>query len=375
MRIGIDISQIVHQGGVAVYTRNLVRSLLEVAENDQFILYGSSLRKYNHLNQFYQTLDSLASTNSVQKRFNRLPPKAAKFLYNDLHFPNIELFTGPIDVFHTSDWTEPKSRGQKVTTVHDLAPIIYPHLHAEEIVSVFKRKLSLVQKESDLIIADSKSTKKDLIKRFGINPDRVKVVYAALSTSFDQAPADQDYVEKLGLKNYIISDAARNPRKNLKNLLKAFLRLEDKQLKLVLLGDIMWAKKEMQSLLNKSGLEDRIITTGYVSDSKLKGLYKQAACAVFPSFYEGFGLNLLEAMSVDCPVVYADVSSLPEVGGRPGIKVRPDQPDSIATGIEKCLNLSAEKKKELTGRGRKQVAEFSWKKSAEKMLSIYHSLA
>ncbi len=369
MKIGIDISQTVHQGGVAVFRSNLVKNLLQIDKQNQYIIYGNSLRKYENLQKMYKKVQN---KNSVAK-FNKLPPTLSQILFNQLRVPSIEFFTGKVDVFHSSDWTEPKAKAVKVTTVHDLAPFLFPKMHDEKIIQVFKRKLALIKKESKIIIADSKSTKKDLINLFDIKPNRIEVVYGALSEGFKKAEPDFNIVKKLKLDKYIISDAARNPRKNLKNLLKAFKQLKDKDIKLVLIGTPMWAKKETAELLNDANLQKRIVSTGFVCFSELKALYSQAVCAVFPSLYEGFGLPVLEALSMDCPVIVSNVSSLPEVSGNAGIKVDPKNPHSITKGIEKILAISSssDELNKLKEKGREQLKKFSWEKTAKKTLEIY----
>lgn len=366
MKIGIDISQIVYPGGVGVYLKNLINNLLRIDHQNQYLIFGTSLRKHEVLKKSFSNL-------RLQKKYCSLPLTLAEILFNKVHFPPIEVFTGKLDVLHTSDWIEPRASCPKVTTVHDLAPVIYPQLHDSKIVTVFKRKLELVKKESALIIAVSKSTKKDLMDRMGIEEKRIKVVYEAVSDDFLRTKAEMDLIKKHRLKKFILSDAIKNPRKNLKHLLEAFIQVKDKDLTLVLTGEPMWDKKQMFELINSSGVKDKITHLSYVSLAQLKGLYKNALTALFPSFYEGFGLSVLEAMSSGCPVITTNVSSLPEVAGKAAILVDPQKDKEIARAIDNVVS-SKRKRESLRRAGLEQVKRFSWKKCAQETLEIYQSL-
>ncbi|PIS09176.1 hypothetical protein COT75_02865 [Candidatus Beckwithbacteria bacterium CG10_big_fil_rev_8_21_14_0_10_34_10] len=374
MRVVIDISQIAYPGGVGVYTRNLVLNLLKIDKSSTYCLFGLSLRNKNIFEDFYRKLLNNENINrsNLEKKFYSLPVSLGEILFNRLRLP-IEVFTEKADVFHSSDWTEPKSKAFKITTVHDLAPLIYSKLHHPKIVKVFKRKLKLVKKESNIIIAVSKNTKKDLIKRLGIKEKRIRVIYEGLNNNFLKAKADLDFVKKLNLKKFIVSDAIKNPRKNLKNLVKAFEKIEDNDLFLVLFGQPLWAKEKQSSIIKQSNKKDKIIVLDYLSAGQLKALYQKSLGAVFPSFYEGFGLSLLEAMSVGCPVVAANTSSLPEVTGEAGILVNPHKAEDIKRGIKRILEDKT-KKEELIKSGFKQINKFSWEKTAEQTLKIYRSI-
>ena len=156
MRIGIDISQIIYGGGVSIYTENLVKNLIKCAKKDHFTLFFSSLRQ--SLPEKYDRL--FKSKNSRIKKFN-LPQTALDFLWNRIHIVPPETFLGKIDVFHSSDWTQPPTRKAKaVTTIHDLSFLRWPKSVHPDVLKVQKRRLGRVKKEADHIIAVSLATKK-----------------------------------------------------------------------------------------------------------------------------------------------------------------------------------------------------------------------
>ncbi len=173
MRIGIDISQMAYERtGVAHYLRNLVENLLKIDKENEYILFFSSLRKSIK----YQVLS--IKYNNVRLKTFRLPPTLLDFLWNRLHVFPIEWFVGDVDLFITSDWTEPPAKkATKATILYDLIVYKYPKETAKEIVATQKRKLKWVKKESGVIFCISESTKRDAMEVLGIEEKRLRVVY------------------------------------------------------------------------------------------------------------------------------------------------------------------------------------------------------
>jgi glycosyltransferase involved in cell wall biosynthesis len=176
LRIGIDISQIAHEGtGVANYTLNLVENLLKIDKKNEYILFYSSLRKKLHDSRF-----TIHDSRIRIKKF-RLPPTILDILWNRLHIIPIEWFIGDVDVFISSDWVQPPTRkAKKVTVIHDLSFMHYPDEHHNKIVNVQKRRLKWVKEESDCIICDSKATRKDVIQILKVNKDKIKIIYPGI---------------------------------------------------------------------------------------------------------------------------------------------------------------------------------------------------
>lgn len=177
MKIGIDISQIAHEGtGVAKYTRRLVGELLRVDKKNEYVLFYSSLRKQLKDSQIKKLKDLGAEV----KEF-RIPPIILEFLWNRLHVLPIEWLIGPVDVFFSSDWLQPPARAKKVTTLHDLIVYKYPESFGKkgghDIVANQKRRLRWVAQECDRIICDSETTKQDAREILGISEKRLTVVY------------------------------------------------------------------------------------------------------------------------------------------------------------------------------------------------------
>lgn len=189
MRIGIDVSQLAYKNtGVANYLRGLVSGLLQRDDENEYVLFFSSLRRN-------LDLDYLVSgkKNIKVKKF-KMPPSILNIMWNKMHIMPIENFIGEVDLFITSDWTEPPTRSaKKATIIYDLIVFKYPeesHSKTElkikgfnlssNIVDIQRRKLNWVKKESDLIFCISESTKNDAISLLGLNPKKVSVIYPGL---------------------------------------------------------------------------------------------------------------------------------------------------------------------------------------------------
>lgn len=184
MRIGIDISQLAYENtGVANYLKNLVEHLLTHDTKNHYVLFYSSLRKELPASNIWETGGKIRSENlpkgsTVTIRQFKIPPTVLDFLWNKLHIVPVESFLGPLDIFITSDWTEPPTRkAKKVTILYDLIVYKYPKETAEKIVEVQKRKLRWVKKESDAVLCISEATKKDAMEILKIPENKLHVVY------------------------------------------------------------------------------------------------------------------------------------------------------------------------------------------------------
>jgi len=174
MKIGIDISQIVFERtGVANYVRNLVENLVKIDKENEYVLFFSSLRR--KLPSFF--INELTNSRVKIREF-KFPPTLLDFLWNRLHIFPIEWFIGDVDIFITSDWTEPPTRkAKKATILYDLIVYKHPEETDKKIVTTQRRKLAWVKKESDVIFCISQATKKDAMEILGIEEGKLRVVY------------------------------------------------------------------------------------------------------------------------------------------------------------------------------------------------------
>ncbi|OGD86950.1 hypothetical protein A2Z23_01670 [Candidatus Curtissbacteria bacterium RBG_16_39_7] len=363
MRICIDISQIVYRGGVSRYTKELIFNLCKIDRDNKYVVFGSSLRQQKILNDFIDSLRS--NTSKLKPKLYPIPPSISELLFNRIRL-SIDPFIGKVDIFHSSDWTQPKTKARKVTTVHDLAPLKFPDQHHPKIVEVHKRRLELVKKEVDRIIAVSANTKKDLIEILRIPERKIVVIYEAPSDSFK--PQREEEIGKVKnkfniKKDYILTVATQGSRKNPAKLFEAYdLIKKDFDLELVVVGE------------TAKGEREDIIRTGFLEDNDLAVLYSGAKVFAYPSIYEGFGLPVVEAMACGAPVVCSNISSLPEVGGDAAIYVDPNSSEDIASGVKKALRLSKADHEVTRKKSLDQAKKFSWDKTARETLKVYEEV-
>jgi len=371
MKIGIDISQIIYGTGVSEYTKSLVKTLLEIDKENEYILFGSSLRQQPIFSKYHDTVHG-----NYSLRTYSFPPLVLEWLWNRLHIISIEKLTGKIDLFHTSDWLEPPAKCPKVTTIHDLTVFKYPEAFAPKgghnILTNVEKKLQWVKKESAAVIAVSNSTKRDIIEFLKIPEEKIKVIYEAASEKFQRTTEDKSTQVKKKYKiegEYLLSVSTLEPRKNLKRIIESFkiLRQKERGLVLVLVGKYGWGNEKMSNVKCQMS---NVKILGYIEKEDLAGLYSGAKAFIYPSLYEGFGLPILEAMSCGCPVVTSNVSSMPEVAGEAAVLINPLSVESITEGIK----IALKNRRDLIKKGYDQVKKFSWEKCAQETLKVYEEV-
>lgn len=295
--------------------------------------------------------------------------------YDIVHYPYFDPY------FRTLPFMKKK---KTVVTVHDLIPFRFPKYFNPGIRGKIKweiQKMSL--KTSRMILTDSESSKKDIIKYAGVREDRIKVIYLGVSTSF-RVERTIEYLEKTQKKfnlprEYMLFVGDVNYNKNVPSLLTALYVLKNNksEMKLVLVGQGFTTESvpltHMLAFIKKLGLEDRVIRLGYVDSFDLICLYNLASVYVQPSFAEGFGLPVLEAMACGCPVVASNTTSLPEVVGDAGVLVDTSNPKNIVeavTNVTTNVNLRSQ----LIQKGLEHVKRFTWEECANKVAEIYSQL-
>lgn len=360
MKIAIDISQVVYGTGVSVYTKNLVENLIRIDKKNEYILFGGTLRRRQELSNF---LAKFTDNKNVKTRIFSIPPTGFEFLFNRFRFLPIEALIGQIDLFHSSDWTQPKSKAVKVTTVHDLVPLKYPSYSHPKLVQAHRRRIEIIKKEIDAVIVPSKTTKHDLMQ-LGIVQDKIKVIPEAVSPNVKRQ--SKKIVEQIKSKYEIDRDyflsVGITPRKNTQAIIDAYKILKQKKkfkkYSLVLIGHPY----------NGFNTIDGVVITGHIPFTDLLALYSGSKVFVYPSLYEGFGLPILEAMKCQTPVVTSNLGSMKEIARDSAVLVDPHQVEDIAKGVEKAFRL----RKSLVKKGTKRVGDFSWKKTARKTLTVYN---
>jgi glycosyltransferase involved in cell wall biosynthesis len=353
MKIAIDITQVIYETGVSVYTRELVANLVKLYPENEYVLFGGSLRRGGELREFAKKFSKARSV------ITPISPTVADILWNRLHILNIEKFVGKVDVFHSSDWAEPPARASKITTIHDLSFVHYPKFTDPKVLATHKRRLYWVKKESAAVIVPSEATKKDAIK-LGISAKKIHVIPEALSSIYKKQPKSE--VDRVRKKYRITGRYAlavgASPRKNIARIINAFEKAK---------ADTGLEKLAVVGRGPLSAPKKGVLFLGHVETADLPVLYSGASIFIYTSLYEGFGLPILEAFKCETPVVTSNISSMPEVAGGAAILVNPESIEEISDGILEALN----KKKDLVKKGKERVKKFSWEETAKKTMGVY----
>ena len=299
----------------------------------------------------------------------------ARMLAHELYARRFYRLSKGFDVYHEAGYCPFKTAASVKTifTIHDVSLKTLPAFHPKDRVWFFEKYFKTSLNHTDQIITPSEFTKKEIQKAYselpaekihpiplGCNKSRFYLRNRAQITEYQsrrQLPAD-----------YILFTGTTEPRKNVMTLLKAMARLPT-DMQLVCTGWSGWGQdleKELQAL----GLKNRVIFTGYASDGELPLLYAGARVFVYPSFYEGFGLPVLEAMACGCPVVCSNSASLPEVTGSAAILCSPNDAAGLARAIQEVF-ASDDLHARMRRKGLGQAAMFDWCIAAEKTVSIF----
>ena len=261
---------------------------------------------------------------------------------------------------------------KRVVTIHDLIYAKFPEAHSGIRDKGMRVLVPLAARRSQLVIADSQSTRSDLIEA-GVSAEKVEVVPLGLGSTPRGAGSGAGVRSRLGLgdRRVLLSLSAKRPHKNLRVLIEALALLPAQQRPvLVLPGYPTDHERELREIAARLGLTEDVRFPGWLESADIEGLWSIASAFVYPSLYEGFGLPVLEAMARGVPVACSDASSLPEVAGDAALMFDPRSPQLIAEALGRLLGdpaLAAV----LRERGRAQAARFTWRRTAELTIALY----
>lgn len=366
MRIGIDC-RMIGWTGVGRYTKNLLTNLFTIDFQNEYFLFflKNDFEKFVVPNNRIKKILVSGKAYSYGEQTSFL--WALKKINPDLvHFTH---FSRPIFF-----------GGRSVVTIHDLTHLFFP---GEKMKSFFKKwayglVLSHSCRTAEKIIAVSENTKKDLRKFLGIAPHKIEVIYEGVEANYREVgPEEIERVRKKYhlTKPYILYIGVWRVHKNLVGLIKAFGYLKNKynpNIDLVVGGKHDSGTSVFETI-KKFNLKDNVLLPGFVAEEDLPALYSGAELFVFPSFYEGFGLPILEAMSCGVPVVCSNTSSLPEVAGEAAQYFDPYNPEEMAEAIREVL-INKGLAETLRQKGFERVGNFSWHRMAKETLSVYEQV-
>ena len=373
MRIAIDISRALESNktGIPIYQFCLFKSLLELGSVHYFIpmVYGAT----NHNGEQFMNQKILSLHNQYGSRNVMLKNFTDRILMNKQMPADIDIVHAT--AYHTIGGFEKMS----VITIHDLIFMKDPYYYNKFTVDLLRHNIRKVRK----IIAVSQVTKNEILLEFPFLPeDKIVVIYEGARDSFfcvqDNEKLENFKRSEFGDEHleYILFLGSFTKRKNVLNIILAYdLLVKRRRIthKLVLVGKAMDMFDEVIELIRELGLEQFVIIKNYLDDESMPYLLSSADVFVFPSFAEGFGLPVIEAMQCGCPCVVSNVSSLQELFAKAALSVDPSSPGDISDAIYKLISNPQlrEKYREL---GFKKAREFSWEKTAQDTLRMYESI-
>lgn len=369
MRIGIDARFFGSIGkGLGRYTQKLVENLEKVDQKNQYYIF---LRKEN----FHEYKPSKANFIKVMAD---IPWYS---LREQIQFPKILKKFG-LDLLHSPHFNVPIFyKGKFVVTIHDLILLHYPTRRASALSPLiyllkkiaYHTVIKHAVKKSEMIIAVSNHTKKDIQKYFGIAESKILVTHEAVGiANIRPQVASRDILKKYGIiKPYLLYVGNAYPHKNLERLVLVFRELSKKHphLHMVFVGKEDYFYKRLKKFA-KDNWAKQIIFADYIPEEDLPTVYHESLLYVFPSLYEGFGLPPLEAMSRDLPVASSNASCLPEILGDAAIYFDPNAMAEMAETIERAIS-DGELRQSLIQKGKEQIKKFSWEKMAAETLEAY----
>ena len=368
--IGIDARMFGYaQTGIGNYIRHLLEYIFEIDKVNSYVVFLLP--------------EEFDNFNVPNERVRKVKTDCKWYGWKEqLLFP-FTLYKENLDLMHFTHFNSPVLYLRKsITTIHDVTPYFFPghkmKSHWRRIG--FRLVFYASVKKAKSIIAVSESTKSDIIRYFKIKPEKIKVIYEGADEQF-RLIEDRSIIEKLKKKYdlekpFLFYTGVWRNHKNLVGLIKAFKIVKEKyrlDINLVLGGKEDPYYPEVRETWEKLDLEKDIIPVGFIDQAELPIFYNAAKAFIIPSFYEGFGLIGLEAMSCGAPVISSDRTSLPEILGNGAIYFDPTQPEDIA---EKIHLVFSEKNlyNELKRNGFLQVKKYSWNKMGKETFELYKNI-
>lgn len=371
MKIGIDgrAAKWYRGTGIGTYTYQLINCLNRIDNINKYLLFMPENCKYDMelKKNFY--LNSI--TEGKQDNF-----------WDEVNIPNI-LKDKNIELYHVPQNGVGLPIDKKcrfLITLHDVIPYKMPETVSDRYFKIFSNQIPKIVSECDGIITVSNYSKKDIIEAFNFPEDKVYVTHLASEDIY--RPLDKRVSKYVAKKYYSIEDdfilyvGGFSPRKNIVGLIESFSKLMctyKKDIKLVIAGKKGKSYEIYKNRAEELHISDKVLFPGFVSIEHLPYIYNAAELFVYPSFYEGFGLPPIEAMSCGVPVIASNVTSVPEVVGDGGLLINPRDIDNLYESMLRVLS-DKELRKKLIASGIAKSRDLSWEKTANETISVYNKI-
>ncbi|WP_412467820.1 glycosyltransferase family 4 protein [Pedobacter sp. KLB.chiD] len=369
LKIGFDGKRAANNlTGLGNYSRSLIEHLADQFPEHEYLIYAPKVKSARQIDAFFEK-------ENIKLRL----PKSGPFLWRTLNILK-DLTQDECQIFHGLSHEIPlaiqHTRIKSIVTIHDLIFLRYPKYYKFIDRKLYEWKSKSACKRANKIIAISEKTKEDIIDLYGINPEKIEVIYQSCDDSFKTAfPKEKLSKIKATYKlpdKYLLNVGTIEERKNLKLVVQA-LKEVSKEYKLVVIGKQTAYFKTVEKEIEKLGLKNRILFLENIPFTDLPGIYQMASVFVYPSFYEGFGIPIIEALYSGIPVVAATGSCLEEAGGPDSLYVSPNDTLGLANAVNQIVE-SPLLQKEMKEKGLQFVQKFNSSVVTQQLMNCYLSL-
>ena len=350
------------------YIYHLIHEVVRLDNHNTYVIFVSEQNK-----QFFR----------IRKRNVHLV-NLGRVVTNNIYRGYFEQFVVPrllkrytCDLYHNPGFTLPTKKTMKhIVTIADMTYFSHPEYHIWWKVPYFRWMIPKAINNAERVIVISESTKKDILKYVPGTENKIKIIYLGLDARYkiiDKKVCRKKVAQDYSLNEpFIVSVGMLEPRKNIVGLLKAFAQVKTAH-KLVIIGEKGWMYNDIFETIKKLHLNERVRFLGYIPDEVLPSFYNAATVFIYPSFYEGFGLPVLEAMACGCPVITSNNSSMKEIAHDAALLVEPDNVQDIAYTMNRLLR-DEPLQKALARKGFTRSRQFSWGKMAHETIALYEEV-
>lgn len=383
MNIGFDAKRAYHnQTGLGHYSRTLVQSLAVHYPEHQYFMFNPRPSQLFSFEQFQNVREVLPS-GILHKKLSSV--WRSNWVKGDLFRHNIDIYHG---LSHEIPLNIHRTQIKSVVTIHDLIHERYPHQYSKIDRRIYTQKFRYACDHADVVIAISEQTKQDIIEFYRIDASKIKVCYQSCNEAFGKKVDEAEKQRVKDLYNlpdaFFLSVGSVIERKNLLGICKAINAIKHQiKIPLVVIGSGGSYKESVQSYIQQNDLNSHIIflsdnpitksTASFQNASDFPAIYQQAKAMIYPSYSEGFGIPVLEALWSRIPVITSNISCLPEAGGEGAFYVNPSKPEEIAEQMKKILSDKELVDKQIE-KGWQHAQKFSNFQTASTVMELYKAL-
>lgn len=366
LKIGFDGKRAANNlTGLGNYSRSLIEQLAHQFPENKYFVYAPNVKSAKQIDTFF-----------AQKNIQLKLPSGSNFLWRsfnilkDLKRDGIQLYHG---LSHEIPFSILKTKIKSIVTIHDLIFLRFPKYYKFIDRKLYEWKSQSACKHADKIIAISEKTKSDIVEFYNIDPKKIEVIYQSCDDSF-KTPFDKSVLNKIRFdynlpEKYILNVGTIEQRKNLKLIVQA-LKTVNEDYKLVVIGKQTPYFKTVVEEIEKLGLKDRILFLKNIPFTDLPGIYQLASVFVYPSFYEGFGIPIIEALYSGIPTIAATGSCLEEAGGTDSIYISPTDSAVLSAAINRIIS-SPNLQEEMKIKGLEFVQKFNSPLVTKQLMDCY----